>query len=41
MVLEESGDFQTALDYLNKSEKLIVDKLHVKERRGNALVVYF
>jgi hypothetical protein len=36
MILEESGDFQGALDYLNKMEKDILDKIWMKEKRGSA-----
>ena len=39
MLIEESGDSQRALDHLDASEALIVDKQGMKEKRGELLLL--
>lgn len=34
MIIEESGDLEGALAHLEKVERQILDKLHLKEKRG-------
>lgn len=35
MVIEESGDIQAALENLDKIEKYVLDKITLKEKKGN------
>eukprot|EP01114_Cavostelium_apophysatum_P002126 TRINITY_DN1184_c0_g1_i2.p1 TRINITY_DN1184_c0_g1~~TRINITY_DN1184_c0_g1_i2.p1 ORF type:complete len:462 (-),score=148.78 TRINITY_DN1184_c0_g1_i2:96-1481(-) len=38
MIIEESGDLKGALEHLDKSEKKVVDKLALKEKRAELLL---
>jgi tetratricopeptide (TPR) repeat protein len=38
MILEESGAIKAALEHLDKVEKLLLDKLYVREKRAEFLL---
>ena len=40
LILEEMGDYQAALEHLNKVENKILDKTALKESRGELIHIF-